>query len=94
MPPSKKKRNLARQDASEQLHNAAHQGAGAVVARLLAVGTDPNALVQANGPTPGEVVQTTALITAVGNGRLEVARLLVEGGADPSLADGDGGTPL
>ena len=29
------------------------------------------------------MVQTTALITALGNGRLEVARLLVEAGAKP-----------
>ena len=73
MPPSKKKRDLSRQDASEQLHNATHHGNGAAVARLLVAGTDPNALVQANGRTQsGRVVQsrlqTTALVTAGGKG--------------------------
>jgi ankyrin repeat protein len=40
------------------------------------------------------VIYTTALVMAAGRGRLEVARLLLEGGADPSLADSDGRTPL
>jgi ankyrin repeat protein len=34
----------------------------------------------------GEVVQTTALIRAAQNGRLEAARLLLDAGADPSRA--------
>jgi ankyrin repeat protein len=63
------------------------------VARLLAAGADPNALIAGRRPS-GEAFQTTALRAAAGNGRLEVARLLLDGGADPSRACGDGFTPL
>jgi ankyrin repeat protein len=72
---------------------AATEGDGAAVARLLAAGANPNALVPGRRPS-GEVFQTTALSAAAGNGRLEVVRLLLDGGADPSLADGGGFTPL
>jgi hypothetical protein len=64
-----------------------------VVARLLAAGCDPNAPV----PLPmrsGEVHQSTALHAAAAHGRLEAARLLLDGGADPSRADSRGVTPL
>jgi ankyrin repeat protein len=40
------------------------------------------------------VFQTTALSMAAGRGRLEAARLLLQGGADPDRADSDGETPL
>jgi ankyrin repeat protein len=63
------------------------------VARLLAAGADPNASVSGRAKS-GEVVQDTALCSAAANGRLEAARLLLDGGADPSLAGGDGATPL
>jgi ankyrin repeat protein len=59
----------------------------------MAAGGDPNALVTVLGAT-GNDLRTTALCQAAGNGRLEAAWLLLEGGADPSLADGDGATPL
>jgi ankyrin repeat protein len=36
----------------------------------------------------------TALLAAAGAGQLEMARLLLEAGADPSLTDSDGNTPL
>ena len=49
------------------------------VARLLAAGAEPN---------------TTALCAAAFSGHLEVARLLLEAGADPGCADNDGTTPL
>jgi ankyrin repeat protein len=63
------------------------------VTRLLAAGADPNASVGVpNGP--GQLLQTTALIIAAVGGRLEAARRLLEGGAAPSLAGGDGITPL
>jgi ankyrin repeat protein len=76
-----------------QLVTAAAEGDGAAVARLLAAGCDPNASM----PLPtrsGEVHQSTALRVVVGHGRLEAARLLLDAGADPSLAAGDGITPL
>ena len=99
MPPSKKKRGQAagRQPAGgRQLLNATQEGDTAGVARLLAAGADdaidPNASVPALLPS-GKMIQTTLLCAAAGSGRLEVARLLLEGGADPSRA-GDGITPL
>jgi ankyrin repeat protein len=87
------------------LWEAASKGDGAAVARLLGAGADPNASVHgerefhlSTARTPsGEVVQpqTTALLAAVQHSsQLETARLLLEGGADPSRADGDGITPL
>ena len=39
------------------------------------------------------MVPSTALVAAA-HGRLEVARLLLDAGADPSLAASDGLTPL
>jgi hypothetical protein len=75
-----------------QLVTAAGEGDGAAVARLLAAGADPNALVPGRTPS-GEVLQDTALCQASAYGRLEVARLLLDGGADPGLAAGDGFTP-
>jgi hypothetical protein len=61
--------------------------------RLLAAGADPNSSMAMQIPS-GEVVQSTALCVAVARGRLEVVRLLLEAGADPSLAASDGETPL
>jgi hypothetical protein len=76
-----------------QLVMAAGKGDGAAVARLLAAGADPNALVPGQMPS-GEVFQTTALHAAAVHGRPEAVRLLLDAGADPSLANGDGATPL
>jgi hypothetical protein len=65
------------------------------VARLLAAGADPNASVPRRLPS-GEaaVVQSTALRVAAWHGRLEVVQLLLDAGADPSLASSNGFTPL
>jgi ankyrin repeat protein len=79
--------------SAAQLLNAVKEGDGAAVARLLAAGADPNASGSVR-TTSGGVVQNTSLSAAAGNGRLEAVRLLLDGGADPSLADGDGSTPL
>jgi ankyrin repeat protein len=79
--------------AEQLLVAAALEGDGAAVARLLAAGTDPNASVAGQNPS-GEVFPSTALVMAATTGRLEEARLLLEAGADPSLAGGDGTTPL
>ena len=97
MPPSKKKRGKAagqQAPALRHLVKAAHEGDAAAVTRLLAAGADPNALVAGRSVVSREEVQTTALCEAAEYGRLEAARLLLDGGADPSLAGGDGFTPL
>ena len=73
-----------------QLCVAAHLGDGPAVARLLAAGFDPNVSVCA----PGQTHQKTALVAAVESDRLEAARVLLDGGADPSLLDSEGVTPL
>jgi ankyrin repeat protein len=78
---------------ADQLLQAVRKGDTAAVARLLAAGADPNALVPGR-LSSGEVFQTTALCQAAAKDRLEAARRLLDAGADPSLADGDGETPL
>ena len=96
MPPSKKKRSQAARGqpvGGGQLLNAIKDGDGVVVARQLAAGADPNASVAERMPS-GDVIQTTALVMAAGRGHLEAARLLLDAGADPSLASSDGITPL
>jgi ankyrin repeat protein len=69
----------------------AGEGDEAAVARLLAVGADPGA--SASGQLPSGEEVDTALCAAAANGQLEVARLLFDGGADPSRATSSGGTP-
>jgi hypothetical protein len=76
-----------------QLVKAATEGDGAAVARLLAAGADLNASVAAR-TAAGEVVQTTVVCEAAAHGRLEAVRLLLDGGADLSVAGSDGRTPL
>jgi ankyrin repeat protein len=95
MPPSKKSRDRSRQvgQDAERLCQAAEAGDTAAVARLLAAGADPNASMAALNEV-GQVVQATALCVVAGRGRLEDARLLLDAGADPSLAAANGGTPL
>ncbi|GIW72495.1 MAG: hypothetical protein KatS3mg102_2037 [Planctomycetota bacterium] len=67
------------------LLEAAWQGRGGVVQRLLARGVDPDARGSA-----GE----TALHRAALQGHAEVVRQLLAAGADPEAADGDGRPPL
>jgi ankyrin repeat protein len=96
MPPSKKKRGKAagQQPSSGQLlATAAEGGDGAAVARLLAAGADPNTSAPARTPS-GQVFQTTALCMTAGHGRLEAARVLLDGGADLNNATSDGFTAL
>jgi hypothetical protein len=84
---AKQKKKAGVPDFLEQLVNAVGEHDSPAVSQLLAAGADPNAFV-------GEVIQTTALRTAALSGQPEVARLLLEGGADPDLADGTGSTSL
>jgi ankyrin repeat protein len=98
MPPSKKKRGQAARGqpaVSGRLLDAAREGNTAEVVRLLAAGADPNTYRNVAGRNPSEEgVPVTALVVAAMLGYLEMARLLLDGGADPSLAAGSGFTPL
>jgi hypothetical protein len=75
------------------LIEAADEGDAAALRRLLAAGTEPDASVTVRGVS-GMQFQTTALVAAAGEDKLETVRLLLDAGADPSLAAGDGVTPL
>jgi ankyrin repeat protein len=61
--------------------------------RVLAAGADPNAVSTVHN-SDGESRPLSPLFAAAQNDHLEAARLLLDGGADPSLGDGDGSTPL
>jgi ankyrin repeat protein len=91
--------------ATDLLLKAATDGDGAAVVQLLEVGTDLNARVTSQNESgqwwnsgmsrwSGQPVQTTALFEAAGRGRLEIVRLLLDTGADPSRATSGGTTPL
>ncbi len=71
---------------ADPIHDAAANGDVAGVQRLLTSDTKLVNARAANGATP--------LLWACIRGQLEVARLLVERGADVNLAQGDGWTPL
>jgi ankyrin repeat protein len=106
MPPSRKKQYLsnpagrqpAAGDDGEELLAAAVKGDGVAVARLRAAGAEPNALVTGRllrkKPDYPKGATFRATCSAARCGNLEVVRLLLDAGADPSRADGDGHTPL
>jgi ankyrin repeat protein len=83
--------------AGAALVMAAGHGDVAAMGRLLDGGADPNALVQSDRDDParpGRKLQTTAMIMALDCQQEAAARLLLERGADPSLMDSRGVTPL
>jgi ankyrin repeat protein len=81
------------QHLAGQLCNVAKKGDDLLAFGLLRVGADPNTLVHWETPA-GQVFQLTALCQAMEGGHLGVVGVLLDGRADPNLADGDGCTPL
>ena len=76
------------------LCNASQAGEVAEVGRLLDSGAEADAFVSAVAPGDGHSFQTTALGEAAVAGHLDVVRLLLDRGADPSLANSNGDTTL
>jgi ankyrin repeat protein len=68
------------------IHYAAREGHAGVVDALLAAGVDVNTPTGGDGSTP--------LLVAAINGRFDLARRLIERGADPNLAAENGVAPL
>ena len=92
-----KRANLVLVAGDSILNAVAQMGDTGLMAQLLDGGANPNALVPTDldDPTrPGQELHDTALIAALDNGQEAAARLLLERGADPSLADTLGQTPL
>jgi hypothetical protein len=79
---------------ADALYTVSDTGDLAEMARLLDGGAEPDALVAARNDDGTHVYQSTALIAAANRGQLDAVRLLLDRGADPSLADSDGDTPL
>jgi ankyrin repeat protein len=74
-------------------YSAGQAGDLTEMARLLDAGAEPDAFVpMCDGD--GEIVQGTMLSEAASAGQLGVVQLLLDRGADPSLADSCGTTPL
>ena len=79
--------------AAEALWDASQAGDLDEIARLLAGGAEVDVLVSMYVPN-GDIVQSTALYAAAGDGQLDAVRLLLDRGADPSLATSIGFTAL
>jgi hypothetical protein len=77
----------------DALWHAGKAGDVVEMTRLLDAGADPDAFV-ATRYANETVVQSTALVDAASRGQLDAVRLLLDRGADPSLVDSDGFTPL
>ncbi len=77
---------IGRQGGLNALHYATRQGSVESVRALLAAGAEINGRSPADGTTP--------LLMATINGHFDLAMVLLEAGADPSLASDAGATPL
>ena len=77
------------QPESKLLADAVEKGDAAQVSRLLDTGSNPNAVDKA-----GYATANSALMTAAANNRLDVARLLLDRGADVNLHNYSGRTAL
>ena len=77
---------IGTQGGLSALHFAARQGAVASARVLVEAGANVNLR------SPGD--RTTALLVATLNGHFDLARYLLEQGAEPTLASADGATPL
>lgn len=77
---------IGRQGGFNALHYAAREGHRSTAALLLEGGAD------VNGPTAGD--QSSPTLVAVINGNYDLARDLLERGADPNLVSDDGAGPL
>jgi uncharacterized protein len=77
---------IGRQGGFTALHFAARQGAAASVQALVDAGADVNQISPAD--------RTTPLVVAIINGHFDIAKSLIDRGADPMLASDGGVTPL
>jgi ankyrin repeat protein len=77
----------------QALYQAGRAGDLAEMARLLDGGAEPDAFVAALTAN-GDTYQSTALGASAADGQLDAVRLLLDRGADPSLAESLGFTPL
>ena len=94
-----KKAKQRQKKAAEQgraLLVAAGRGDRGTMGRLLESGLDVNALVESGEkhPLTGQPIRTTALVEALEYKQAAAARLLLDRGADPNLANSVGCTPL
>ena len=77
---------IGKQGGLTALHFAARQGAARTVETLVEKGADVNQTSPADGVTP--------LLIATINGQFDIAKYLLERGADPNVANNAGVTPL
>ena len=76
------------EDAPSALHEECAQGYSKLLACLLELGADPNA------PDPTRDGNTALHLAVERTGSLRIAKLLVDGGADPEAGNNRGETPL